>query len=426
MKKLLIAAAFVVTLGACASTATEQASTTVVPNASTNSSAATDSLSVEVPAADSATQDAPAVISDTADADSVPEALALVDATVAADPSVVELDDDVLIPTVVYALTFDAGTEWEIPTHVAIPEGWTYVAEQTSFVNGSSSISFETGCSEGCQPTAWDVELALPGGFHDSPMAGLAEDGVEGFGVVIGDGTSSTTQSREFDDGSGRAAVALHHPQGGRWLGCTADSASGSDVDLETLTSLCQAIDADWSTVLANTQVPEVVEVISPELQALLDAPLTGVDPQVVSLQDDGDYTAQLYLPEDATVSGDNSFATSVTFDDSDSFFSGLSITAECRGFCTPQDWEANLNAPDGELGRVRSSVTVVNDTPIDSGWIVSGDRRSGDGAAGVVVRWDDAADRYFACSIEAGGADSDQINEMIAICVAAEPNWLG
>ena len=355
-----------------------------------------------------------------------PGSLPLADAVEAADPSVVELDDDITVATTVHALTMDAGTEWALPLHIAAPAGWTWDAGISGFTNGASTLRLETGCSAGCQTTAWDVVLTQDGQLLSDPFADLAEGGSEGFSSSTALGAGSLGRQRRFDDGSGRSVTALYHHGGGRWLGCTADTPATPEVELDVLTDLCEAVVADWSTVLANTTTSTIEETISDDIASILDEPTIGQPLQVVALDEDGEHNVSMQVPADATIDVDGLFGTEVRIGEDFSIFTELELNASCDGICEAQNWGAKINGPAGELGRLRASITPENDAPIEDGWILSGPEIDGDGVLGAVMRWDDTASHYFSCTIEVDARDVDRADELLTICLTAEPLWFG
>lgn len=355
-----------------------------------------------------------------------PDSLALADLVVADDPSVVELDDDVAIDTTVYSLAMDAGTEWELPLHIAVPTGWDWYADTSSFSDGAASLRLETGCSADCQTTAWDVVLTQDGQFLSEPFTDLADGGREGFSSSSGLGAGSLGRQRLFDDGSGRSVTALYHHGGGRWLGCTADTPADPKVDLDVLSELCESIAADWSTVLANTTTSAVEETLSESMSAILDEPTIGQPLQVVALDEEGEHNVSMQVPADATIDVDGFFGTEIRLGGDFSIFTDLELNASCDGICEAQDWGAKINGPSGELGRLRASIEPENDTPIDAGWLLSGPELDGDGALAAVVRWDDTASHYFSCTIEIDPRDVERTDALLTICLTAEPLWFG
>ena len=41
-------------------------------------------------------------------------------------------------------------------------------------------------------------------------------------------------------------------------------------------------------------------------------------------------------------------------------------------------------------------------------------------------MRWDDTASHYFSCTIEVDARDVDRADELLTICLTAEPLWFG
>ena len=355
-----------------------------------------------------------------------PGSLALADAVVASDPSVVALDDDITIATTVHSLAMDAGTEWELPLHIATPTGWAWDAQISGFTNGTSTLRLETGCATSCQTTAWDVVLTQEGQLLSDPFINLPEGGMEGFSSSSSLGAGSLGRQRTFDDGSGRSVTALYHHGGGRWLGCTADTPAAPEIALDELTGLCEAVVADWSTVIANTATSTIETTITDAIAAILEEPTLGQPLQVVALDEDGEHNVSMQVPADATIDVDGIFGTEILVGGDFSIFTDIELNASCDGICEAQDWEAKINGPSGELGRLRASIDPENDAPIEDGWVLSGPAVDGDGALAAVFRWDDTASHYFACTIEVDDRDIDHMDELLTICLTAEPLWFG
>ncbi len=355
-----------------------------------------------------------------------PQSLALADPVKAADPSAVELDEDITIDTTVFSLVLEPGTDGELPLHIAVPTGWSWDADSTSFRSGDASLRLETGCSNGCQTTAWEVVLTQDGELLADPFADLEAGGSEGFSSASGLGGGTLSRSRTFDDGSGRSVTALFHHRAGRWLGCTADTTSATDVPLEILGDLCESIAADWTTVIANTTVSTIEETVTDSVAAILDKPTINQPLQVVPLDEEGEHNVSMQVPADTTVDVDGFFGTELMLGGDYSIFTDIELNASCDGICEAQDWGSKLNSTDGELGRTRASIEPQNDTPIDAGWLLSGPNLDDDGATVLVVRWDDTARRYFSCTIEIDESDVDRSDELLTICLTAEPLWFG
>ncbi len=105
-------------------------------------------------------------------------------------------------------------------------------------------------------------------------------------------------------------------------------------------------------------------------------------------------------------------------------FFTDIGFDQGCDGFCEAKDWEAALNSPDGQLSRTRDEFAVLRDEPIDNGWLLI--------TEGVVVsqridvyRWNNDADFFFQCRVELAEEDVRFADEMVEVCLLADPLWL-
>ena len=146
----------------------------------------------------------------------------------------------------------------------------------------------------------------------------------------------------------------------------------------------------------------------------------------MVPLDEEGEHNVSMQVPADTTVDVDGFFGTELMLGGDYSIFTDIELNASCDGICEAQDWGSKLNSTDGELGRTRASIEPQNDTPIDAGWLLSGPNLDDDGATVLVVRWDDTSRRYFSCTIEIDESDVDRSDELLTICLTAEPLWFG
>lgn len=130
------------------------------------------------------------------------------------------------------------------------------------------------------------------------------------------------------------------------------------------------------------------------------------------------------YVPVGWDVS-DDSFGT--TFDSSDyGFFTELSFDNGCDGSCEPKDWATALNGADGILTSKRDSgQEILMDQDLGNGWLMV--RQDDSGAIDIDrLRWDNDESFFFQCQVTLDEEDAGLLDDMIAICEAARPQWLG
>lgn len=146
-----------------------------------------------------------------------------------------------------------------------------------------------------------------------------------------------------------------------------------------------------------------------------------------VELEDPEDgYRASVVVPVGWTA--DSSFG--VTFEPpADAGFSILEsyqVNAGCDGLCEPTNWEQRLRGPEGFLTNWIGSATVTEDRAPDgsAGAVITTRTTDGD-VRGGVFRWDDQADRYFACTVELKAERASLLPAFVAACEASRTNWL-
>lgn len=330
-----------------------------------------------------------------------------------------ELDlSDVSISTSTYELIFDGGTEWEIGLAMAVPEGWTFDPELPGFTNDTSSLELVADCAGACEIKGWDTALNADGQFFDEGgQLFPANASLAFFGGSSDRGdTSSTTAA--LDDGSGVSLTAHTRHDVGRFVGCTAVATAGS-IPIDQLTELCQAIELDWSIAAASTPEYVITERLTDEAAAAAADPAPALPRQTFSVDDDG--LISIALPPGSTVSEDGE---EVELPDTMSIFTDLELDATCDGVCGPQDWGPKLQETRNTIGRARLGLGlgIVNDSPIDGGWLLSG--ADGDDHLVLVVKWNDQSERFFVCEASIDERDLDIIDDMLNICLSAEPDW--
>jgi hypothetical protein len=101
-------------------------------------------------------------------------------------------------------------------------------------------------------------------------------------------------------------------------------------------------------------------------------------------------------------------------------------VSAGCDGLCEPTDWEKRLRGPEGFITNWIGDATVTEDrAPAGSAGAVITTRKADGEVRGGVFRWDDQADRYFACTVELQAEDSALLPAFVAACEAARTNWI-
>lgn len=332
-----------------------------------------------------------------------------------------ELLDGVPFDVEVYQLVVDPGTEWEIPLVVPVPSGWSFDSSLSGFTDGSSSISLTTGCIGPCQPVAWPIALINPGNFldpvGDPPAYGNRRNGDGGTGFF----------STVNDDGPGFTRVAHYHDDGARFVGCTG-TVQSSDVEVLSLWRLCESIEPDWTTVLSNSGEPTINQVKTASVSDIIENPMPAGSPRNVPVDHrDPEREVFITLPEESATLTFGLFGSVMSLGADWSTESVLSLNIGCDGSCTPQNWEQKLNSAASILGQNRAQLDLDNDTAIDSGWLVTGTPRANEDQYKVVLlRWDNDADSYFICEFQLDESDVERSHEAIAICLSAEPNWIG
>lgn len=101
-------------------------------------------------------------------------------------------------------------------------------------------------------------------------------------------------------------------------------------------------------------------------------------------------------------------------------------VSAGCDGMCEPTDWEQRLRGPEGFITNWIGDATVTEDRPPkgSAGAVITTRKADGE-VRGGVFRWDDKADRYFACTVELRAEDAALLPAFVAACEAARTNWI-
>ena len=146
-----------------------------------------------------------------------------------------------------------------------------------------------------------------------------------------------------------------------------------------------------------------------------------------IDLDDDGDYLVSAVVPV-GWERDDSLFG--ATFDPPASAgfgtFTELTIDTGCDGMCEVTDWEIRLNADDGFIALFRDDDDLIVDRPtVGTPGIVMTKPGFSDGVDGIVIRWDNATDKYFVCKFELDDDDIALADALLAACEAAVPGWI-
>lgn len=145
-----------------------------------------------------------------------------------------------------------------------------------------------------------------------------------------------------------------------------------------------------------------------------------------VDLEEDGKYLASVVAPEGWV--RNTSF--NVTFDPPEGagfgFLTSLEVGAGCDGVCEATDWESRVRGPEGYLTSRLEGWSVTEDRAPEgsAGAVITASQEDGS-ALVVVLRWDDAADRYFQCVADLASEDAALAPAMLAACEASRPGWI-
>lgn len=323
---------------------------------------------------------------------------------------------DVLVETTSYAVALDPGTPWEIPLVVTVPAGWSFDQARSTWLNGPSSIEISAGCAGECEIKDWRTALEADGGYFAVGKLAFPAGASSGFADSASDRGAIDGIYATLDNDQGVSLTALTGYNSGRFVGCTA--VAGDDtVSLKELRRLCESIQVDWSIAESSTPEYVVTQRLTAEAQAAIADPAPGVPRQVVSLDDAG--SISLALPDGATLRRDG---TEIDLANAESIFTNISIDYTCDGACGVQDWATKVQEFNNSVGRLRIRLDVANDSPLEDGWILTGDRQ--DRHLVLVVRWNDTSDRFFACRGTVDQSDLGLVDEVIGLCLSAVPDW--
>ena len=143
-----------------------------------------------------------------------------------------------------------------------------------------------------------------------------------------------------------------------------------------------------------------------------------------IDLKDDGDYLVSAVVPT-GWERNDSLFGTRLEPVEGFGIFTKMTIDTGCDGMCQVTDWEARLNGPEGYVSQFRSEDLIVDRPTEGTPGVVMTKPGFSDGIEGIVIRWDDTADRYFKCSFELDESDIDKVDAFTAACEAARPGWI-
>lgn len=155
-------------------------------------------------------------------------------------------------------------------------------------------------------------------------------------------------------------------------------------------------------------------------------SPNAGLTPTTLDVAGDGIHIISIELPDDVSPDNGGRFGIDIQLGSAWNPETVVKLDARCNDDdCSPQDWSKIIDDSSEPLGRARSIMVPDRDEAIDGGWIISGPFWNEDnGAQAVIARWDNDADRYFTCHAEPAPDDADRLDELVAICMTAEPMW--
>ncbi len=203
-------------------------------------------------------------------------------------------------------------------------------------------------------------------------------------------------------------------------------SAAASDEGFGDATSDDGASDDGASDDGAMEAEPVVLERVAagPEADAIIELAngrIDALDWVLLDLNTDdpGIYLVDLLVPVGWEVGGGFSVDVTPPADSDISFFTDITVSASCQGFCAPTDEWAERFASGFD------AASVVYDEALtgpEGRLVVLDDSFLLDVTVG---RWDATADHFFQCSFELDEADADLEAFASVICQAALPRWL-
>ena len=236
---------------------------------------------------------------------------------------------------------------------------------------------------------ALDELRSLGGSADDSESLGA-------FGALLGLGVYA--QSRCDIDGA-LAQMLL----GGMFAGL--GDASG---DSPTTTASGPAPDADATA--ATAAVPAGTDL--------------AFEVRSADLDDDGAYLASVVVPVGWEAESNFDVSFSPPAGSGAGIFTSLDVGAGCDGVCEPTDWEARLRGESGYLTSYLAAHAGASERPVvgsDGTAILSTDGE----VAGLVVRWDDTAAKYFTCEVRLEDDQADLLQAFVTACESARPAWI-
>ncbi len=330
-----------------------------------------------------------------------------------------------------FVAVFGAGTEDELSASVTVPDGWSSDRSSNTLTDGQSTISLRSGCADCDSPEGYDNF------FNEIDL----DDENLGFGFGFGqDGTTHESVNGLQSDGSWSGQVALSLEGATQFIACTVETVD--EASLDVLTEVCESMSIGWPAELIEAamedfeitvtddgsdesggEAAEIVEKLSDTAAAVVANPAPELPRRDVALElGDDSKVVNVALPADATV-GESFFGVEVSLGAAP-IFTDIELAATCDGACVPKDWQAALNSADGYLTNQRSSMEIIeNDSPIESGWLLSGSG-SFDAYTIVVARWNDSADQFMMCEVSVDEDDLGLVDELLGICLSAKPSW--
>lgn len=145
---------------------------------------------------------------------------------------------------------------------------------------------------------------------------------------------------------------------------------------------------------------------------------------QSADLEDDGDYLASMVVPEGWTSESNFNVEFSPPPESGASIFTSVEAGAGCDGTCEATDWDARLRGEMGFLTQFFASHPSATESPISGSEGVIVTDTTGDDVVGLVLRWDDGADKYFSCEVTLESEQADLLPAFVTACESSRPAW--
>ncbi len=275
----------------------------------------------------------------------------------------------------------------------------------------SSVVTAEVGGSEGFEDVDTIESIAPP--EHSAALESLSamlgdeapvdDASVDAVVETLG-GLGLYAESRCGAEGAFAAMLFF-----GALAGLSLDGPDGSGGADPSGDALAEAPPADASR--ANSLVPADSGVI--------------FETTSVNLEEEDGYNASMVVPGGWELSDFGFGASYEAPSDRYGFFTEIGYDTGCDGVCQRTDWDSRLNGEDGYLTNYRDGRDITSEVPVEGseGVVVISDSFS-DGVEGLVVRWDDGADRYFSCQFTLDVDDVALADAFVAACEDTRPGW--